>query len=252
MSEYIEVSRKDAVQIIRIMRPTKKNALTREMYQTMADALRAGDADSNVRCHLFLGHEGVFTSGNDIADFMQAAQGGVGIGDAVLAFLRAIITIEKPMLAGVDGIAIGVGTTMLLHCDLVYASPIARFKTPFLDLGLLPEAGSTLVAPRLLGYQQAFSMLAMGEELSAQQAKDAGLVTAVSGEHDLEEQVLAAASRVAARPPQAMALTRRLMRGDRDEIVARMEEESGHFAERLQSQEAQQAFMAFMSRGKKG
>ncbi len=115
-------------------RPEKKNALTRDMYQAMADALVNGDKDNDIRCHLFLGLPGVFTAGNDIADFMMAAQGGAGTGAEVQGFLRAIITVTKPMLAGADGMAIGVGSTMLLHCDMVLASKDARFKTPFLDL----------------------------------------------------------------------------------------------------------------------
>ena len=250
MSQHIDISRDGGVQIIRMNRPEKKNALTRDMYQAMADALVNGDKDDDIRCHLFLGLPGVFTAGNDIADFMMAAQGGAGTGAEVQGFLRAIITVTKPMLAGVDGMAIGVGSTMLLHCDMVLASKDARFKTPFLDLGLLPEAGSTLVGPRAMGYKAAFSLLAMGEELDPAGAKDAGLVSIIVEDGDFEEQAIAAAQRVAARPPEAMALTRRLMRGDRDEIVARMEEESSHFAERLMSKEAQTAFMAFMSRGK--
>lgn len=250
MSQNIDISRDGGVQIIRMNRPEKKNALTRDMYQAMADALVSADADDDIRCSLFLGLSGMFTAGNDIADFMKAAQGGAGTGSEVQDFLRAIITVTKPMLAGVDGMAIGIGSTMLLHCDMVLASKAARFKTPFLDLGLLPEAGSSLVAPRAMGYKAAFSLLAMGEELDPNGAKDAGLVSKVIEDGNFEEQAIATAQRVASRPPEAMALTRRLMRGDRDEIVARMEEESGHFAERLSSKEAQQAFMAFMSRGK--
>jgi enoyl-CoA hydratase/carnithine racemase len=250
MSEHINISTDGGVQIIRMNRPDKKNALNRDMYRAMADALVEGDKNDDIRCHLFLGVPGAFTAGNDIADFMLAAQGGAGIGAEVQAFLRAIITVTKPLLAGVDGMAIGIGSTMLLHCDIVYASTSARFKTPFLDLGLLPEAGSTLVAPRAMGYKAAFALLAMGEQLDPNGAKDAGLVSVVVDSGEFEEQAIAAARRVAARPPEAMALTRRLMRGNRDEIVARMEEESGHFAERLKSTEAQNAFMAFMSRGK--
>ncbi len=248
MSDQVDISRDGAVQIIRMNRPEKKNALTRSMYQSMADALRSGDADDAVKCHLIVGQDGVFTAGNDIADFMLAAQGNASLGNEVLAFLRAVITVEKPLVAGVDGLAIGVGTTMLLHCDIVMASPGARFKTPFLDLGLTPEAGSSLVGPQALGYKQAFLLLAMGEELSASEARQAGLVSKVV--EDVEAASRSAAAQVAARPVEAMALARGLMRGDRDEIVARMEQEAAHFADRLQSAEARQAFMDFMSRGK--
>ncbi len=250
MSEHIDISISNGVQIIRMNRADKKNALNRPMYLAMADALRDGDKNDDVRCHLFLGLPGIFTSGNDIMDFMLAVQGREGLGDNVLKFLRAIITVEKPMLAGVDGMAIGVGSTMLLHCDMVLASPNARFKTPFLDLGLLPEAASTLIAPKVMGYKRAFALLAMGEELNAEQGCEAGLASTITGADNLEEEAIAAAERVASRPPGAMALTRRLMRGNRDEIVARMEEESSYFAERLMTREAQDAFLAFMSRRK--
>jgi enoyl-CoA hydratase/carnithine racemase len=220
------------------------------MYEAMSDALEAGDGDDGINCHLVLGLPEVFTAGNDIADFMMAAQGGAGLGNEVLRFLRAIIMVKKPLLAGVDGLAIGVGTTLLLHCDMVLASPRARFKTPFLDLGLLPEAASTLLGPQVLGYKQAFSLLAMGETLSAEEARLAGLINQVTGNEDLEQLALEAAHRVAARPPGAMAIARGLMRGDRAEIIARMEEEAALFGERLKSKEAQEAFMAFMNRGK--
>ncbi len=250
MSEHIEISRQNTVQIIRMNRPDKKNALNRDMYRAMADALNKGNSDDDIRCNLFLGLAEVFTAGNDIMDFMQAAQGSASLGDDVLAFLRAIITVEKPMLAGVDGLAIGVGTTMLLHCDLVLASPRARFKTPFLDLGLLPEAASTLLAPKMMGYKKSFELLAMGEEFSPQQATDTGLVSRVVDGENFEQEVIVTANRVASRPPEAMAISRRLMRGDRNIILARMEEEASMFGERMKSKEAQQAFMAFMSRGK--
>ncbi len=248
MSEHIEISRQETVQIIRMNRPDKKNALTRDMYKAMADALDQGNRDDDIRCNLFLGLPEVFTAGNDITDFMQAAQGSASLGDEVLAFLRAIIMVEKPMLAGVEGLAIGIGTTMLLHCDMVFASPRARFKTPFLDLGLLPEAASTLLAPKMMGYKKSFELLAMGEEFSPQDAMDAGLVSKVVDGDDLEQQVIHSAHRVASRPPEAMAISRRLMRGDRDIILARMEEEAGLFGERMKSKEAQQAFMAFIGR----
>lgn len=250
MSEYIDISRDGKVQIIRMNRPEKKNALTRDMYGAMAEALIAGDADDEVRCQLLLGTPGCFTAGNDIGDFLAAINSGPGYESGALAFLRAIITTEKPLVAGVDGLAIGIGTTMLMHCDMVFASPGATFKTPFLDLGILPEAASTLVAPLMFGYKKAFSLLLMGEELSAIEAEQMGLVSALTGDGDLQEQAIAAAHRVAARPPVAMALARRLLRGNRAEIVDRMEEEFSHFAERMKSDEAREAFMSFMNRGK--
>ncbi len=250
MSQQVEISRKGKVQIIRMNRPDKKNALTRDMYQIMTEALATGDVDSDIHCHLMLGHRDVFTSGNDIADFMMAAQGGAGLGDQVLSFLRAIINVQKPLLAGVEGLAIGVGTTLLFHCDMAIAAPQARFKTPFLDLGLLPEAASTLIGPAAMGYKKAFALLAMGESLSGKEALEAGLVSELSGEDDLEQRALEMAERVASRPPEAMAITRKLMRGERKPLIDRMEEEAALFGERLKSKEAQEAFLAFMNRHK--
>ncbi len=249
MTDPILISTADGVQTIRFNRPDKKNAITTEMYGTIADALAAGDEDDTVRVHLFLGTDGAFTAGNDIGDFMKFATGG-GLGGNVLRFLRALATTRKPMVAGVDGLAIGVGTTMLLHCDLAYASTRSIFRTPFIDLGLVPEAASSLMAPRVMGHARAFELLVAGQPFSANQARDAGLVNAIVEEAGLEETARQAALELAAKPPQALAIARRLMRGETDDIVKRIELEAEHFAERLASEEAQSAFSAFMNKGK--
>ena len=249
MTDHILVERQGAIQIIRMNRPDKKNALTRAMYAKMSAALREGDADPAVRVHLFLGVPGAFSSGNDLADFMVVATGGDG-GTEVWDFLIALARVEKPIVSGVDGIAVGIGTTINLHCDLTFATPRTVFRTPFVDLGLVPEAGSSLLAPRILGQQGAFALLGLGEGFSAERAKAAGLIYEVVEEGTLEASVLAAAGQIAAKPPQALRIARDLMRGSRDDLVARIGEESEHFRERLKSDEARAALTAFMTRKK--
>ena len=141
MTAEIIVARDGAIQILRINRPSKKNALTGPMYEALCDAIKAGDSDAAIRAHVITGSDGMFSAGNDIADFLAVAKQTCGLGDGVLRFIRLLPLINKPLIAAVDGIAIGIGTTLLFHCDLVYATPAAKFATPFLDLGLVPEAG---------------------------------------------------------------------------------------------------------------
>ena len=249
MTEHVEVERHGAVQIIRMNRPDKKNAITRAMYGKMAAALVSGDADPLVRVHLILGVPGAFSSGNDIADFMTVAMGGDG-GTEVFDFLVALARSAKPMVSAADGIAVGIGTTIHLHCDLTFATSRTVFRTPFVDLGLVPEAGSSLIAPALVGRQQAFALLGLGQPFSAEKAKQAGLIYEIVGEDELEASAMAAAEEIAGKPPEALKIARDLMRGNRDELVARIEEEGRLFRERLTSDEARQAFTAFMSRKK--
>ena len=249
MSEHVKLERRGALNVIRMNRPDKKNAITRAMYAEMAQALTAGDADAEVRCHVILGVPGAFSSGNDIADFMVVATGGEG-GMEVYDFLTALATAQKPIVSGVDGIAVGIGTTINLHCDLTLATPRTEFKTPFVDLGLVPEAGSSLIAPRLIGRQNAFALLGLGEGFSAERAREVGPIHAVVPEEELETETLALADRVAAKPPEALKIARDLMLGDREELVARIKEEGVHFRDRLKSDEARNAFMAFMARKK--
>ncbi|MGO4832769.1 crotonase/enoyl-CoA hydratase family protein, partial [Rhizobiaceae sp. 2RAB30] len=223
--------------------------ITRAMYATMASALKEADADADLRVNVFLGVPGAFSSGNDLADFLAVAQGGEH-GREVFDFLMALATAAKPVLAGVDGVAVGIGTTIQLHCDLTFATPRSVFKTPFVDLGLVPEAGSSLLGPAIMGRQQAFALLGLGEGFSAEKAKATGLIYDVVDEEHLEEAVLAAAREIAAKPPEALKIARDLMRGDRSEVIARIKEEGAHFAARLKSDEARAAFLAFMSKKK--
>ena len=247
MSDHILVERRGPVQIVRMNRPEKKNAITRAMYARMAEALRQGDADPAISCHVIFGLSGIFSSGNDVADFLAHESGGER-GMESVDFLMALAQSKKPLLSGVDGIAVGIGVTINLHCDLTFATPRTVFRAPFLDLGLVPEAGSTLTGPRIMGYQQAFGLFILGEGLSAEEAKAAGLIYAVAGEDELEERTLRAADALAAKPPEALRIARGLMRPDRDELVRRIRVESDHISERLKSPEAKAAFSAFLDR----
>ncbi|MFK5978589.1 MAG: crotonase/enoyl-CoA hydratase family protein [Rhizobiaceae bacterium] len=250
MSDHIAIELNGAVQIIRMNRPDKKNALTAEMYGQMSDGLKNAFDNNAVGAVLILGCPGVFSAGNDIGDFMKIAMSGNRSSMQVFDFLEQIIMAKKPVIAGVDGLSIGIGTTMLLHCDYVVASEQATFKTPFVDLGLVPEAGSSLLAPRLMGHHRAFELLAMGNKFSPQDARDAGFVNSIVAPDALEQTALDIATNIASKPPQAMETTRKLIRGDRSDILARMKEEAVLFGERLASDEAKQAFMTFMSKGK--
>jgi enoyl-CoA hydratase/carnithine racemase len=247
MTGNIRIERHGAAQIIRLDRPDKKNAITRAMYAAMAAGLKSGDADPAIRCHVFLGVPGAFSAGNDMADFM-AYSTGTRHGTEVYDFLEALALSEKPMISGADGIAVGIGTTIHLHCDLTFATPRTVFRAPFVDLGIVPEAGSTLIGPLLLGRQRAFALLALGEGLDAERARACGMIYAVVGEDELEAAVLAAAETISAKPPKALRVARDLMRGSRDELVARIREESAHFSALLASEEARSAIKAFMTR----
>ena len=248
MTDHILIERPaPGIQVIRFNRADKKNAITRAMYRAMTDTLVAGDADETVRTTVFLGSEGCFSAGNDLNDFLAFAMGGT-MGREVIDFLHALADHGKPLVSGVDGLAIGIGTTIHLHCDLTYASIRTEFRTPFVDLALVPEAASSLLAPRVMGHQRAFALLAAGESFSATAARDAGLVYAVVEPGAVEREALAAAVRLAAKPPKALSIARSLIRGDRAAIAARIDEEAAHFAEQLRSPEARAAFEAFMER----
>ena len=233
------------VRIIRMNRLDKKNALTLAMYEAMAEAIGNAATNSAIRCLMFAGGPNVYCAGNDIGDFIKAAQGG---GQPILNFLYALARCEKPIVAAVNGNAVGVGTTMLMHCDYVVAGNEAKLSTPFVALGLVPEAASSLIAPRLMGHARAFSLLVMGQPLNAMEAKEAGVVNLVVDTAETDAQALAAAHRIAGLPPQGVLVSRLLMRGSPDEIVARIDEEAEAFKVRLRSPDAQAAFMAFMTR----
>ncbi len=254
MTADIEHGVSGGVQTLRLARSAKKNALTVAMYEALADALKSGDARDDVRCSVILGSGGIFSAGNDIGEFLANAKaGGRTTGDTTgkgaESFIRALPTIAKPIIAGVDGPAVGIGTTLLLHCDLVYATPTSSFTTPFLDLGLVPEAASSLLIPERMGHARAFEMLVLGETFSAERALAAGLVNAIVPAAELEAKVQAVAKKLAARPPEAVLISKRLMRGQaRPDVLARTEEELIAFKQRLASPEALEAFQAFLEK----
>ena len=248
MTAPVTVTDEGAVRIVRMNRPEKKNALTLAMYGEMARALREADQSNTIRCNVIAGVPGAFCAGNDITDFLNASSGG--LDPRVSEFLQALALRQKPLVAAVDGVAVGVGTTMLFHCDHVVASSGATLSTPFLKLGLIPEAGSTLLAPMRMGYARAFSLLVMGRSLTAAEAKDAGIVNTVVDSAEVDATALEAAQEIAALPPKTLAVARGLMRGHLDEVIKQIETEGRHFRELLQSDEARAAFAAFLARRK--
>jgi enoyl-CoA hydratase/carnithine racemase len=250
MSINVFVIDQGAVRLIRMNRPDKKNALTAGMYDGMAQAIESASGDSSIRAIVIAGVPGAFSAGNDLGDFMKAASGGEGLGNSVLRFLYALARAERPLVAVVQGVAVGIGTTMMLHCDYAVAAHDARFSTPFVALGLVPEAASSLIAPRLMGHRRAFELLVMGKPLSGDEAKAAGLVNQVAPADQVEAEAMKAAQAIAALPPEGVAISRRLMKGTPDEVVKRIDEEAAAFGQRLQSAEAKAAFTAFLSRKK--
>src|SRR6187455_2136109 len=242
----VVISNEGPVRRIRMNRPDKKNALTLAMYEAMAAAIEEAGSADGVRCVLIAGAPDVFCAGNDLNDFVTMARSG-GLGAPIIRFLHALARCQKPMVAAVSGAAVGVGATMLLHCDQVVAADNAVLMTPFVSLGLLPEAGSSLIAPRLMGHARAFSLLVMGKPLSATDARAVGIVNAVVSAAELDAQSLATARDIAALPPESVATARRLMRGSVEEVVARIDEEVEAFRIRLASPEAKAALAAFLN-----
>ncbi|ETI65244.1 enoyl-CoA hydratase [Sphingobium sp. C100] len=244
MSDHIAIIEEQGVMEIHIDRPDKKNALTGAMYRTMTAALADASMRADIGAVLIAGRGDAFCAGNDLQDFLAGPEGGA----AAFAFIRAIATFDKPLVAAVQGLAVGVGTTMLFHCDLIYAAPDARFVMPFVNLGLVPEAGSSLLAPAILGHARAAAMLLLGEPMDADSAARAGMVTAIVPADALLDQARAKAAALMAKPPRALAATRRLMKGDPAALVARIEEEAQLFREAMASPEAREAFTAFFEK----
>jgi enoyl-CoA hydratase/carnithine racemase len=247
MSIQSELS--DGIRSLRINRPEKKNALNLAMYQALADGLREADGDAAVRVIMISGCQGCFTSGNDLADFVTAPP--TGADSPVMQFLSAISEARKPIVAVVDGIAVGIGVTMLLHCDLVYAGSNATFQMPFVNLGLCPEAGSTLLLPRIMGHQRAAELILLGEVFSADKACSVGIVTEVFPDVELQAAARSRSLQLAAQPAAAVRLTKSLLK--RNYAAALREaiaEEGEQFISRLESPEAAEALQAFMQRRK--
>ena len=249
MADDILIRRSGEVQVITLNRPEKKNALTRAMYDTITAALKAAETDAGLAVTVINGAGGVYCAGNDITDFAKRAT-DLNTPGGASSLISTLPTLDKPVIAAVDGLAIGVGVTMLFHCDLVYASPRASFRTPFLDLGLVMEAGSSLLAPGIMGHQRAFELLCLGEAYDAEAGYRAGFVNRIVPAEQLEAEAMKAAGRLAAKPRAALIAAKRLMKGGRDASLAQMKQEGLVFAELMRSPEAKEAFAAFLEKRK--
>ncbi|WP_169568889.1 crotonase/enoyl-CoA hydratase family protein [Sneathiella limimaris] len=246
MTDHVTVSAENGIQKLVINRADKKNALTQDMYAVLSDSLNAAETDPKIRVTVITGVADSFTSGNDLMDFLQnPAQDET---TPVIRFLHSLANIRKPLIAAVNGLAVGVGTTMLLHCDLVYASDNATFTLPFVNLALVPEASSSYLLPKMLGHQRAAELLMLGEKFSSSKAAQFGIVNEVVSPDKLEETAMAAAAKLAAKAPEALRLTKALIKGDHEAILNRMNAEGEVFQSRLTSPEAREAMTAFMEK----
>ena len=237
------------VMTITFNRLDKKNSITSSMYAAMADAVAQARTDTSVKVVVFQGHETIFSAGNDIGDFLN--QPPSTQESPVFRFLRGIATLEKPVLAAVAGPAVGIGTTMLFHCDLVYAGDNAAFSMPFVNLGLCPEAASSLLAPRMFGYHRAAEALLLGEPFFAEAAQEVGLVNRVVPPTEVNGYAQSQARKLAAKPLSSLIETKRLMKGgQQQEVLQKMDEEGQSFGRMLREPAAREAFGAFMEKRK--
>ncbi len=242
----VRIEQTGAVLCVTFDRPEKKNALTGGMYMAATQALRQADRDPSIGAVVFAGAGGIFTAGNDIADFLDKAAAPEEF--PAFTFIKTLAACETPLIAAIDGLAIGIGATMILHCDLVYAAPDTLFRMPFVDLGLVPEAASSLLLPRRIGMAKATEFLLLGETFGADDALRLGLANAIVPAQELHGVALERAGRLAAKPRAAIAATRRLMRGGSEDIQARIAEEARLFAIAMQSDEARATFAAFLGK----
>jgi enoyl-CoA hydratase/carnithine racemase len=248
MSEQILKSSTDGVCELRFHRPEKRNAITHQMYRTLAAELHAALADEAVRAVLLSGDGASFSAGNDLNDFASGPE--FTSAHPVMDVLRTLATFEKPLVAAVHGATVGIGVTMLLHCDLVVAAHGTQLTMPFVALGLVPEAGSSLLLPRLVGQQRAAELLLLGQPLDAAGAERLGLVSRVVEADRLLDESRALALRLAQQPVEALRATKRLLRGDPAELLARIEAEAQLFAARLKSAEFRAQVRVLLSKGR--
>jgi enoyl-CoA hydratase/carnithine racemase len=246
MTEHVTSELDQGVLRLTFDRPDKKNALSQSMYGALADGIIRVESEPDARVLHLTGNGDMFTAGNDIADFQVGAT--TGVETEVMRFLRKLIATDVPIVAAVNGPAIGVGVTMLLHMDFVFAASEATFRAPFIDLGLVPEAASSMLMPLQMGYRSAAAMLMMGEKFSAEQALQAGIVGEIVSQATLLERSHAAALRLARKPRQALRSTKQLMRMEPSPIAARLEVEMREFSLALKSPEAREAMSAFMEK----
>jgi enoyl-CoA hydratase/carnithine racemase len=243
----IKTATLNGVATVEIARPEKKNAITQAMYQQMADAIDAAAADNAVRAVLITGQPGIFTSGNDIEDFMQRPPGN--LESPAFAFMKALMGCDKPVIAAVTGAAIGIGTTLLLHCDFVYVSDEARLAMPFVSLGLVPEFASSLIVPQLMGNARAAEKILLGDPFTGADAVECGIANAVLPAGEVVNHARRIAERFNALPPGAVRETKKLLRRGRAQAAAETIGVEGKvFAARLQSPEAKEAFSAFFQK----
>jgi enoyl-CoA hydratase/carnithine racemase len=247
MTEHIKIQNHDGVLSLTMARPDKKNALTNAMYGALADAIVSAETDPNVRVILIRGEGDMFTSGNDVGEFAAIATGAVLGERHVSRFLQALARSSRPLVAAVQGRAVGVGTTMLLHCDLVVLADNALLTTPFVSLALVPEASSSLLMPMRIGYARAFEMFALGEAVDSSSALAWGIANRVVPLDKLDVEAMALAARLAKQPAGAVSATKRLMRNP-EVLMAQIKAESEQFAARLKTIEAREAFTAFAER----
>lgn len=247
MTEHANIEIANGVMTLTLRRPEKKNALTGAMYDALSDALKRAETDASIRAVLFQGDGDSFTAGNDLADFASQARGESAVDSPAHRFIKTISEASKPLVAAVQGNAVGVGTTMLLHCDLVYLADNARLITPFVNLALVPEAASSWLLTLRIGHVRAYAMFALGEPMEAATALACGLANAVVPQGELRRRAHDAAMALTKRPAGALSLTKTLMR-DHQRIAAQIAEESLLFKERLTTPEAREAFAAFAER----
>jgi len=246
MTALVTIEKKGGILALTLNRADKKNALTHEMYAALADGLDAAHADPDIRVVYITGSGDAFTAGNDLADFQSDEE--TAEEKPVTRFLRTLSTADKPIVAAVNGLAIGVGVTMLLHCDLVYAGKSATFQLPFVNLGLVPEAASSLLLPHLVGRAKAAELFLLGTRFGAGEAEAMGIVAATFDDDSLQAEATHRAEALAIKAPNAVRITKSLMRNDPESTRARMEEESTHFAAQLQSAEVKEAISAFFDK----
>jgi enoyl-CoA hydratase/carnithine racemase len=250
MHGHLIVTDEDATRVIKLRRPEKKNALTQDMYRAMSDAIDTAQNNPAIRAMIITGGSGVFTAGNDLEDFLKDSTSDIPRLSNATKFLYSLAHNTKPIIAAVDGVAIGVGTTMLFHCDYVLASNTATFATPFIHLGVVPEGASSLLMPRTMGYQRAFATLIMGRTMSADDAREAGFVNVVVAPGHTEAEARKVAREICALPAEAVAISRKLLRLPPEDLTRRIDQEAHLFGERMRSKEAVAAFQAFFSRKK--
>jgi enoyl-CoA hydratase/carnithine racemase len=250
MTGHIIVTDEEHTRTIAMRRPEKKNALTQEMFLAISEAIDQAQSNPDIRCLILTGRSGVFTVGVDIGDFLDAARAEPATPRGPIIFLHSLVNNKKPIIAAVDGAAVGIGATMVLHCDYVLAGATASFSCPFVQFGLVPEGASSLLLPRMAGHQRAFAMLVMGRTMSAEDARQAGFVNIVVPTGHALNEAKKAAREICALPPEAVASARGLLKLPAEDLLGRIAQEERVFAERMRSAAAVAAFENFLSRSK--